>query len=108
MAKGLKTGGRTKGVANKTTAETKEIIQKIVSNELDNIETLLKQLVPKERIDAVIKMLPYIVPKQQEVELKDGLESKPKKDYSKYSTEDLKAILEISKKYEEKKKTELP
>lgn len=74
MAKGLKTGGRTKGVANKTTAETKEIIQKIVSNELDNIETLLKQLEPKERIDAVIKMLPYIVPKQQEVELK---ESKP-------------------------------
>lgn len=74
MAKGLKTGGRTKGVANKTTAETKEIIQKIVSNELDNIEILLKQLEPKERIDAVIKMLPYIVPKQQEVELK---ESKP-------------------------------
>lgn len=71
MAKGVKTGGRTKGVANKTTAETKEIIQKIVSNELDNIETLLKQLEPKERIDAVIKMLPYIVPKQQEVELKE-------------------------------------
>lgn len=71
MAKGLKTGGRTKGVANKTTAETKEIIQKIVSNELDNIETLLKLLEPKERIDAVIKMLPYIVPKQQEVDLKE-------------------------------------
>ena len=67
MAKGLKTGGRTKGVANKTTTETKEILQKIVSNELDNISTLLEQLEPKERIDAVIKLLPYIVPKQQEI-----------------------------------------
>lgn len=74
MATGIKTGGRTKGVVNKTTAETKEILQKIVSNELDNISTLLEKLEPKERIDAVIKMLPYIVPKQQEVELK---ESKP-------------------------------
>jgi 23S rRNA C2498 (ribose-2'-O)-methylase RlmM len=67
MATGIKTGGRTKGVVNKTTAETKEILQKIVSNELDNISTLLEKLEPKERIDAVIKMLPYIVPKQQEI-----------------------------------------
>ena len=67
MAKRIKTGGRTAGTVNKTTAETKELLQKIVSNELDHIEGMLNKLEPKERIDAVIKLLPYIVPKQSEI-----------------------------------------
>ncbi len=64
---GTKFGGRTKGTPNRTTAETKELIQNVVSNELDNITELLNKLEPKERIDAVIKLLPYIVPKQSEI-----------------------------------------
>jgi len=64
---GQKFGGRTAGAVNKTTAETKAILQKVVSNELDNVESLLEQLEPKERIDAIIKLLPYIVPKQSEI-----------------------------------------
>ncbi len=63
--------GRPKGAVNKTTAETKEIIQKIVSNELDKITDLLEKLEPKERVDAVIKLLPYVVPKQSEVSIND-------------------------------------
>ena len=63
--------GRPKGAVNKTTAETKEIIQKIVSNELDKITDLLEKLEPKERVDAVIKLLPYIAPKQSEVSITD-------------------------------------
>jgi hypothetical protein len=63
--------GRPKGAVNKTTAETKELIQKIVSNELDSITDLLEKLEPKERIDAVIRLLPYIVPKQSEVSITD-------------------------------------
>ena len=71
MAKGIKTGGRTAGTVNKTTAETKELLQKIVSNELDNIQGILNKLEPKERIDAVIKLLPYIVPKQSEIAIEN-------------------------------------
>jgi len=67
MAKGIKTGGRTKGTPNRTTTETKELLQKIVSNELDNLQQLLEDLNSKERLDAVIKLLPYILPKQQEI-----------------------------------------
>ena len=67
MATGIKTGGRTKGTVNKSTAETKAILQKIVSTELDNLQQLLEDLNPKERLDAVIKLLPYILPKQQEI-----------------------------------------
>ena len=68
--KGIR-NGRPKGAVNKTTAETKELIQKIVSNELDSITDLLEKLEPKERIDAVIKLLPYIMPKQSEVSITD-------------------------------------
>lgn len=59
--------GRPKGAVNKTTAETKELLQKIVSNELEGIAERLEQLDNKERIDAVIKLLPYIVPRQTEI-----------------------------------------
>ena len=67
MAKGIKTGGRTAGAVNKTTAETKEILKKIVSVEIDNINGLLDKLEPKERLDVIIKLLPYILPKQNEI-----------------------------------------
>lgn len=69
-----KTGGRKIGTPNKTTAETKEFIQNIVNNELTFIEDLMLELTPKERVDAVIKLLPYIVPKTSEVSI---IESEP-------------------------------
>jgi hypothetical protein len=64
---GQKFGGRKKGGLNKTTAETKELIKSIVSNQMENIEALLNKLDPKERIDAIIKLLPYILPRQSEI-----------------------------------------
>jgi prophage DNA circulation protein len=67
MANGIKTGGRTKGTPNRTTAETKELLQKVVTNELDNLTESLESLTPKERLDVVIKLLPYLLPKQQEI-----------------------------------------
>lgn len=63
----IKTGGRTKGTPNRTTAETKELLQTIVSKELDKLGTLLGCLEPNERINAIAKLLPYILPKQTEV-----------------------------------------
>jgi len=71
MAIGQKTGGRQKGTPNRTTTEAKQILQKIVNNELDNITDLLNKLEPKERIDSIIKLLPYIVPKQQEIAIEN-------------------------------------
>lgn len=59
--------GRPKGAVNKTTAETKELLQKIVSNELETIEKRLELLDNKDRIDAIIRLLPYVIPKQSEI-----------------------------------------
>lgn len=67
MATGTKTGGRTKGTPNRNTAETKELLQTIVSKELDKLGAILEQLEPNERINAIAKLLPYILPKQNEV-----------------------------------------
>jgi hypothetical protein len=71
MKKGFKgirnENGRPKGSLNKTTSETKELLKNIVSNQLDKVEKLLNSLEPKEKIDAIIKLLPYVLPRQNEV-----------------------------------------
>lgn len=77
MATGIKTGGRTVGAVNKTTKETRELIQSIVSKQFEDIDDLLDKLEPKERIDAIIKLLPYVVPKQSELAITEP--EQPKK-----------------------------
>jgi hypothetical protein len=77
MAIRKKTGGRSKGTPNRTTAETKELLQKIVNKEIDGLSLLLEQLEPNERINAISKLLPYIVPKQSEVLTKDFTKIEP-------------------------------
>lgn len=66
---GKKFGGRTKGTPNRTTAETKELLQSIVGKELDKLGLMLSKLEPIERVNAISKLLPYILPKQQEMNI---------------------------------------
>ena len=61
--------GRPKGAVNKTTAQTKKIIEKLVSSELKNIDSLLEQLEPKERVNALIKLLAFVIPKNSHIEI---------------------------------------
>jgi hypothetical protein len=72
MEKRIKTGGRAKGVVNKTTAEMKEFLKTIVTYELTHIALLLQELTPRDKIDAIIKLLPYVVPKQSEILIEPG------------------------------------
>jgi hypothetical protein len=67
--------GRTKGTPNKSTAEARQLLQKILGKELDKLGLLLVKLEPIERVNALAKLLPYILPKQQEtsIELKQPL-----------------------------------
>lgn len=64
-----KTGGREKGTPNKLTQEVKEILAEVVNKELLNVGEVLESLQPKERLEIVIKMLPYVTPKLRDVEL---------------------------------------
>ena len=63
MAKGIKTGGRTAGTENKTTKEIRAVLKEVVNDELSNIESLLCELQPKERIELIIKLMPFVLPK---------------------------------------------
>jgi len=51
MATGIKTGGRTAGTVNKTTKEIRAVLKDVINNELLNIETLLLELQPNERLE---------------------------------------------------------
>ena len=63
--------GRPKGAINKNSAETKELLRQIITNQLEDVELLLNELPPRDRVDAIIKLLPYIMPKQNEIVLED-------------------------------------
>ena len=63
MAIGIKTGGRTAGTENKTTKEIRAVLKEVINNELLYIESLLCKLQPKERLELVIKLMPFVLPK---------------------------------------------
>jgi hypothetical protein len=64
---GIKYGGRTKGTPNRLTKEMRTILKNILFTELENIEELMDSLDSKQRIELVIKLLPFILPKVETV-----------------------------------------
>lgn len=67
--KGVKTGGRTAGVVNKTTAEIREHYQNLVSNNLEQLDSDLKSLEPLQRLKILIELSKFIVPTLKATEL---------------------------------------
>lgn len=69
MARGQKTGGRTKGVVNKTTAEIREHFQNLVSDNLEQLANDLKSLEPLQRLKIIIELSKFVVPTLKATEL---------------------------------------
>jgi len=65
--KGQKTGGRKLGSLNKVTNEVKTIIADIVANNLQSINEDIASLSPLERVNAITKLLPYVIPRQTDI-----------------------------------------
>ncbi len=63
-----KTGGRIKGTPNKVTKEIRESYQLLIEKSLDRLESDLMELTPKERIEVLIKLSEYVVPKLNKIE----------------------------------------
>ena len=63
----VKTGGRTKGTPNKVTSELRDSLKQVIDGELISLSERLEELEPKERVELLIKLLPYIMPKVQTV-----------------------------------------
>lgn len=65
--KRTKTGGRTKGAQNKITKEIKEVFKEIIECNLSQLEADILELSPKERIDVILKISEFVLPKLQRV-----------------------------------------
>jgi hypothetical protein len=60
---GKKTGGRVAGTPNKVTSELRKSLKSIIATELDALPVTLSELSPKERLELLIKLLPFAMPK---------------------------------------------
>ena len=72
MATGKKTGGRTKGTPNKLTRELREELKHVMHGEIETLPDRLKELDNDKRIDAVIKLMQFVLPKLDTINAKDG------------------------------------
>ena len=59
--------GRPKGTPNKVTSDLKNRLQKIIDGY--EIESDLKQLEPKDRLVIIERLMQYVIPKQQSINI---------------------------------------
>ena len=100
MANRTKTGGRKAGTPNKSTSELRELINEVVSNEIEYILDNLSKLTIAERIEVTLKLLPFSLPKLQSIKIDENSnpniiwhEEKTYIDYSKLKNETLEDII---------------
>jgi len=72
MAKGMKTGGRETGTPNRLTRELRNVLKEVIAKELTIIPETLEKLEPKDRLEMVLKLIPYVLPKVEAVSPTDG------------------------------------
>ena len=81
--KGNKVGkGRPKGTTNKTTAEIKEIITRVVGNQLELLEsdlTKIRKQSPARAAEIYMKMVDYVLPKQTKIDIEGEINHKVEK-----------------------------
>ena len=61
-----KTGGRKPGSVNKASTDIKSKIADLIDNQFDTIQADLETLEPKDRVNAYLKFMEYVLPKQRE------------------------------------------
>ena len=62
---GIKYGGRKKGTPNRLTSELRIILKDVLYKQLESIEEDLNNLEAQQRVDLIIKLMPYVFPKIQ-------------------------------------------
>jgi len=72
--KGLKTGGRKKGIPNKTTAKTKELLSDFINKKVRELDKLWSHLDPNQKANLIVKLCDFVVPKMKAVELTSDFE----------------------------------
>lgn len=70
-----KIGGRKRGTQNRVTSTTKDLLQRYIDSEIEALPLLKDLLAPKERIEALKGLLPYVYPRKQEINVKDEIKA---------------------------------
>ena len=60
---GNKYGGREKGTPNRMTKELRSVLKDVLFEEIEALQERLDALKPKERVELLIKLMPYALPK---------------------------------------------
>ena len=60
---GNKYGGRQKGTPNRITKELRSLLKDVMYDEIGELQERLETLNPKERVELIIKLMPYVLPK---------------------------------------------
>ena len=63
MANGFKSGGRTIGSKNLIANPIREVLKQALNSELVNLQSYLNELETKDKLDTIIKLLPFCVSK---------------------------------------------
>jgi hypothetical protein len=63
MANGFKSGGRTIGSKNLVANPIREVLKEALNSELVNLQSYLNELETKDKLDTIIKLLPFCVSK---------------------------------------------
>lgn len=71
MAKGLKTGGRETGTPNRLTSEIRTVLKDMLFNELQSLPDRLDKLPDKNRIEILLRLMPFVCPKVDPVNSDD-------------------------------------
>ena len=71
MANEFKTGGRKQGTPNKINNDIKEVINEFISNNISDIQNVYSGLEPKEKMQYLIKLLDYSIPKLKAIEVEN-------------------------------------
>ena len=60
---GNKYGGRQKGTPNRITKELRSLLKDVMYDEIGALQERLDVLNPKERVELLVKLMPYALPK---------------------------------------------
>ena len=64
---GKKFGGRQKGTPNKLTKELRSVLKDVLYEEIDRLPERLDELDTKDRLELLVKLMPFVFPKLQSV-----------------------------------------
>lgn len=90
---GLKKGttnnpkGRPKGVRNKITIDVREAFKNLLESNIKQVEKDIKDLSPKERINILLKVSEFILPKLRSVEVEGKFSEESYREYLRLKTE---------------------